>query len=79
MDIVEQIRAEANATEELHPEDSEIAVMRNAAYEIERLRGVLTQCAATFDSGPCTVVQGYQLAAQELQRRINIAGEALNQ
>lgn len=37
-DIVELLRTEANATEELHPEDSEIEVMRTAANEIERLR-----------------------------------------
>ena len=37
MTLVERLRMEANTTEELHPEDSEIAVMREAADELERL------------------------------------------
>jgi hypothetical protein len=36
-DLPSRLRGEANATEELHPEDSEIEVMREAADEIERL------------------------------------------
>lgn len=40
-DIVNRLRDEAQATAELHPEDSEIEVMREAATEIERLRDAL--------------------------------------
>lgn len=45
--------------------------------EIKRLRAALEQCAATFDSGPCTVFEGYAIAAAELRRRMEIAGTAL--
>ena len=34
--LIERLRIEADATEELHPQDSEIAVMREAADELER-------------------------------------------
>ena len=48
--LPESLRREATATEELHPEDSEIAVMREAADEIERLEAENTvfgeHCAA---------------------------------
>jgi hypothetical protein len=53
-DIVELLRLEANATEELHPDDSEIEVMRNAANEIERLRCIcnesIERCAKVADN-----------------------------
>jgi hypothetical protein len=39
--LVAQLRNEANITEEFHPDDSEIDVMRRAADEIERLEGAL--------------------------------------
>ncbi len=54
-DIVELLRIEANATEELHPVDSDIEVMRAAAIEIERLRAALVE-------------QGEELAC-EVQKR----------
>lgn len=38
IDIVDALRTEASVSEELHPDDSEIQVMRDAADEIERLR-----------------------------------------
>lgn len=37
-DIVGLLRGEANVSEELHPGNSEIQVMRDAADEIERMR-----------------------------------------
>jgi len=44
---------------------------------LEEMRAALEECAATFDSGPCTVSQGHQLLAVEFQRRMNIAAKAL--
>ena len=46
MNIVELLLAEANCTEELNPEDSEISVMRDAARIIQNLVGSLRLIAA---------------------------------
>lgn len=51
-DIVQSLRLEAGETEKLHPGDSEIQVMRDAAIEIERLRAVLKPFA---DAWECAV------------------------
>lgn len=47
-DIVKLLRVEAACTEELHPGDSDILVMRQAADEIERLRKAITAAHKTF-------------------------------
>ncbi len=47
--IVELLRIEANATAELHPEDSEIKVMLDAADRIEVLERELEQAAIRFE------------------------------
>lgn len=52
-------------------------ILREAANEIKRLTAALQACAADFDSGPCTVSEGYWLAANELQRRMDLAASAL--
>jgi len=41
--IINRLRQEASATEELHPGDSEIMVMREAAAQIERLNEILNR------------------------------------
>lgn len=46
MTLQERLRAEALATEELHPDDSEIEVMREAADEIDRLTRELSEARA---------------------------------
>lgn len=45
--------------------------------EVERLRAALAECCAPFDTGPTTVLESASLVASELQRRINIAAEAM--
>ena len=45
--------------------------------EVERLRAALAECCAPFDTGPTTVLESAALVASELQRRINIAAEAM--
>jgi hypothetical protein len=46
--------------------------------EVEFLRAALTECAAPFDTGPTTVDGAQAIIAKEFQRRMDIAGVALN-
>lgn len=56
--LVERLRQEANATEELHPGDSEIAVMREAALRIEALEGVMLDAGAYANNPNATSWSG---------------------
>ena len=47
-DLPNRLRIEASASEELHPGDSEISVMREAADLIEGLRAALTEAKRTI-------------------------------
>lgn len=47
-DLPTRLRGEANASEELHPGDSEIETMREAATLIERLMDALTEAKRTI-------------------------------
>lgn len=69
-DIVELLRMEAAATEELHPGDSEIEVMRDGANEIERLRALSAPNAEKHRVNFLTVSENaaLKLAAEPIHR-----------
>ena len=45
--------------------------------EIDRLRDALKEVAATWDTGPTTVMEGMKATCLEFQRRWEIANDAL--
>jgi hypothetical protein len=58
------------------------AAMHEMACEgdakIGRLRAALRECGAPFDTGPTTIASAAEIIADEFERRLNIAANALN-
>lgn len=68
MDLVERLRQEAMASEELHPGDSEIEVMRQAASRIEYLEGSLKAVLESRNVAVDAWVERYTKAEAALDR-----------
>ena len=76
MTLQERLRTEARATEDLHPDDSEIEVMREAADEIDRLTRERDEAEAIMDryevARPCSSDGGKTWEPWPLLKRIEI-------
>lgn len=75
VDIVERLRIR------IHTSEDETALTNQAADEIERLREALKECCSPFE-GTVTVMDWQTVArllSDELQRRIDVASDALQQ
>lgn len=73
-DIVELLRFEAQVTEELHPQNSEITVMREAADVIVMLRTELDRANGMLD-GAMKLAATERCNAQDARREVAVTAE----